>query len=176
MLIVFSGVPCSGKSTLATMTARHFKIPYFARDNLQEFLFQQGLVKENTVDGYRLLIKLAEEQINLGVSIILDATFGRRGFRDELRQIAEHHKTPFKPIYCYISNQDIWKDRWYKRQSLHPISHWMNPVWDDVLNIEDYFEKWDYTNLLSIDAMTPIDQNFQLVRDYLNNTPDKVDY
>ncbi|GAB5491644.1 MAG: AAA family ATPase [Phototrophicaceae bacterium] len=174
MLILFSGVPCSGKSTLAMLTAEHLKTPCFVRDNLQEFLFKQGLVETNTVDGYHLLLKLAKEQLKLDVSVVLDGVFGKQGFRDEARQIAEQYNLEFKPIHCHISNQTVWKNRWHHRQSIHTVSHWMNPTWDDVLRIENNFQVWETADILSLDAINPVEQNFQLIKDYLNKNHTKT--
>ena len=168
MLILFSGVPCSGKSTLAMQTAEHLRVPYFSRDSLQSFLSDQNLVDGNTIDAYQLLFTLAEEQAKLNISMVLDAVFGRQFLRDEVLQISERQNIVLKPIYCHMSDNILWKERWERRQSSQTLPDWMTPNWDDILNIKNNFQAWETVDILSVDAVNPMEKNFKLVKDYLN--------
>ena len=75
-LIVFSGLPGTGKSTLAEITARKYGIPLFARDRLEAAVVVSGLefpTKRNDYPnlsdvGLSILSVLAEQQLALGQS------------------------------------------------------------------------------------------------------------
>ena len=77
-MIVFSGFPGTGKSTLAEMVGKQLHIPVFAKDWLEATLLRNGL--QPTSDekslgyvGYELLTLLAERQLILEQSAILDS-------------------------------------------------------------------------------------------------------
>ncbi len=75
-LIVFSGLPGTGKSTLAESIGKEFCFPVFAKDWLEATLLRSGLkedLKSLGFAGYELLTVLAERQLMLGQSVILDS-------------------------------------------------------------------------------------------------------
>jgi predicted kinase len=77
-LIVFSGLPGTGKSTLAEAVGRALHIPVFAKDWLEAVLLRSGLEptredKPLGFTGYELLTVLTERQLMLGQSVILDS-------------------------------------------------------------------------------------------------------
>src|SRR5712691_1279442 len=100
LLIMFSGIPGSGKTALARRLAEHLRIPLFSRDSAQKFLYEHQLIQSNTVEGYHWILRQAEEQLALGVSCILDAVFPRTEFRIIASQTAMRHQALFRPIYC----------------------------------------------------------------------------
>lgn len=162
-LFMFSGVPASGKSTIATLVATHYKIPYFARDDTQRFLFQQGLVTENTVDGYLWMLEMARVQLNIGVGCVLDAVFGKQGFRDDVQAIAEITGAKFIPVYCTCSDEILWKTRWHQRAATNHPAHWNNPTWADVERIANNFEDWTHPDVIHLDAVDRIEANLDKV-------------
>ena len=77
-LIIFSGLPGAGKSTLAEETARRLGIPVFAKDWLEASLLTSEMSPANPQKplgsaGYQLLSMLARRQLLLGQSAILDS-------------------------------------------------------------------------------------------------------
>lgn len=168
MLVLFSGLPGSGKSTLAEAAARHFKIPVYARDNLQSFLYRNQLVTGNTVESCLLLFTLAENNLQLGIGTILDSTFPQVEFRQRAKKLAEANCIPFKVVYCYTSDREVWQRRWYERKAQQTISHWYDFTWDDVLAVEECFVEWNTEDILMIDAMNPLNDNIAKVIKYLS--------
>ena len=77
-LIVFSGLPGTGKSRLAEAVGRVLGIPVFAKDWLEATLIRSELIACNQNKplgsaGYQLLTTLAEPQLMLGQSAVLEA-------------------------------------------------------------------------------------------------------
>lgn len=157
-LVLFSGLPGCGKTTLARRTAQYFGIPLFAKDRLQSVLRRQALAPRATTDGYRLILDLADEQLSLGISAILDGVFPMAGFRTEAQEIASRHHAQFVVIYCYCSDTALWKQHIQNRVQYVP--HWSPVGWDEVEHLQASFEPWPPGKAIFIDAVNDIDSNF----------------
>jgi predicted kinase len=164
-LILFAGMPGSGKTTLCHLLAQELRIPVFSKDRVQLVLQQRGLVKENTGDGYFVILSQAEEHLNLGMSIILDATFPLHHLRIVASDIAKQRGAHFKAIYCSCSDDRVWRERMEKR-SLAADPDWNMATWADVLRMRTYYEPWG-DNALAIDSLKPPKDNFQRALDYI---------
>ena len=91
-LIIFSGLPGTGKSTLAEAVGRHLGIPVFAKDWLEATLIRSGLKPvsdDRTLGfaGYELLTILAQRQLMLGQSVILDSVAAAQTIRRHMASI-----------------------------------------------------------------------------------------
>jgi len=73
-LIVFSGLPGTGRSRLAVSVGQKLNIPVFAKDWLEASLWRSGIRREANSGwaSYDLLSALAESQLKLSQSAILD--------------------------------------------------------------------------------------------------------
>ena len=73
-LIVMSGLPASGKSTVADGLARHVSMPVFSVDPIEAAMWRGGVPKDQTgIAAYEVAVALAGEQLRLGHSVIADA-------------------------------------------------------------------------------------------------------
>lgn len=165
-VVLISGLQGCGKSTLARRTAERLNIPLFAKDRFQSLLRQRGLAERNTADGYHLMFDMADEQLSLGVSIILDAVFPLSGFRQEVAQIAQRHQARFRPVYCYCSDEAEWRKRISERQHNY-VPHWSPMGWEEVERFREMFTPWPPETTLFIDAMTNLETNVEAVCTWL---------
>ena len=80
-LIVLSGLPASGKSTVARMLQEAFSYPILEKDHMKECLFDtlgfQSHDEKRRLDAAaaRILLQTAEEILSTGGSVILDNNF-----------------------------------------------------------------------------------------------------
>jgi predicted kinase len=160
-LVLFSGLPGTGKTSLAQQVARQLAVPLFAKDRIQSALRVRGLADRETVDGYYLLFDLADEQLGLGISVVLDAVFPREGFRRLARDMASRHSAKFYPIHCYCSDEGIWLKRMKKRQQYVP--NWTPVGWDEVKRIQTGYEPWEPEGVLFVDAISLFEENLARV-------------
>lgn len=156
-LILFAGMPGSGKTTLARMIGRALGISYLAKDRVQRVLRDRELADAATGDGYYVILDLADEQLSLGASVILDATFPLDHFRMVASDIAARHNARFCAIYCYCSDDKLWRRRMEERVQYVP--NWKPATWDDVLRMRQYYQPWG-NNALLIDSLRPPEDNF----------------
>ena len=157
-LILLSGLPGCGKTTLAHRLAKDLRIPLFAKDHLQSALRRQGLASRSGAEGYRMILDLAEAQLSLGVSVILDAVFPKVGFRREAEEIAHCHGAMLRPIYCYCSDEALWQERMTGREQLVP--DWSPVGWEEVVRLRGDFQAWQPKEALFLDAVRPVEENF----------------
>ena len=166
-LILLSGLPGCGKTTLAHELARRLHTPLFAKDRVQRVLKDQ-ISGTQAIDGYYVLLDLTDEQLALGISVIVDAVFPKSGFRREAEQLAHHYGAHFKPIYCYCSDEHLWKKRMENREQL--VKGWTPVDWSEVERLRPLFEPWEDMDILNVDSATPLAANIDLAMRYILNS------
>lgn len=157
-LILCAGMPGSGKTTLARMMARHLHLPIFSKDRVQRVLRDHHLADENTGDGYYIILDMADEQLALGINVILDATFPLDHFRTVASEIAARHQARFCPLYFTCSDDAVWQERMQDRAQYVP--GWQPVGWADVLRMRQYYQPWG-DNATILDSVNPTAANFQ---------------
>src|SRR5512139_2580399 len=134
-LIVFAGLPGTGKSSIAEAVARELSIPVFAKDWLEATLIRCELKPaENGPPlgwaGYQLLTTLAERQLQLGQSVILDSVASTVSIRAEWRALAQAYQAEWHVIECTCSDIATHRDRLGGRQ--RGIPGWHELDWSEV--------------------------------------------
>ncbi|HEY1389071.1 MAG TPA: AAA family ATPase, partial [Ktedonobacterales bacterium] len=74
-LIVLSGLPGSGKSAIAELLAQRLRLPIFSVDPIESAIVKAGIARsfETGLAAYLVAATLADEQLKLGSSVIIDA-------------------------------------------------------------------------------------------------------
>ena len=169
-LIVFSGLPGSGKSSLAEVLGRKLSVPVFANDWLQAALKRSRLGNEADrklgFAGYELLTTLAERQLMLGQSAILDSVASIEVVREQWRELAHKYGATWTVIECICSDETVHRQRLESRQ--RHIPDWAELEWREVERVKSYFVPWTDERLV-IDTLKPHEENMRNVLSYLNN-------
>ena len=160
-LIVFSGLPGTGKSALAEAVGRELGIPVFAKDWLEAALLRSKLVSAETERqlgsvGYDLLTVLAGRQLSLNQSVILDSVASTVSIRNAWRDLGKKYNAEWRVIEFIYSDILVHRERLEKRQ--RAIPGWHELEWSDVEFIRSYYAPWEEERLM-LDSMGPVDQN-----------------
>lgn len=124
-LIVFSGLPASGKTTLAYGLARKTRALYLRIDSIERALRDSTLALHPAEDaGYRAAQAVAEDNLKLGRSVIIDAVNATAVTREWWAETARRHATGFFEATLYVSDLSEHRSRIMSRPD--------GPVWEDV--------------------------------------------
>ncbi|MEJ5366324.1 MAG: AAA family ATPase [Desulfosoma sp.] len=122
-LYVFCGLPASGKSLHAARLAQAFRILLFQSDAVRRDLFSGSLEapSEDSAYGaglyrkerrrlvYGHLLNQAHEELKERRSVVLDATFAERKWREEALRLAQDHDAAFIIVECRCSRETLEK-------------------------------------------------------------------
>ena len=169
-LIVLTGLPGTGKSTIAEAVARELKIPVFAKDWLEATLrrseFRTGDETKNLgFAAYELLTMLAERQLMLNQSVILDSVASMENIRAQWRELAKKYGARWRVIECVWSNENA--HRAFLAQRNRYIPGWHELEWKDVERVKTYYAKWNEERLV-LDAANIVQENMAAALAYLN--------
>ena len=167
-LIIFSGLPGTGKSVLAEAVGRELGIPVFAKDWLEATLLRSSLVsakdeKQLGSVGYDLLTVLAERQLNLSQSVILDSVASTESIRNTWRDLRKKYHADWRVIECVCSDVAAHRGRLEKRQ--RNIPGWHELKWSDVEFVRSYYAPWNEERLI-VDSINSVEQNFLAAVNY----------
>ena len=163
-LIVLSGLPGSGKSMLAEGLSRALSIPLFSIDPIEAAMWRGGLKKDQTgIAAYEVAIALADEQLRLGHSVIVDAVNPIEAPRAAWRSLAAKYRAGLKIIECICADEGVHRARIEARR--RNIPGMPEITWARVLQRRAEYEPWTDARL-TLD--TSIETPEKLLADALN--------
>jgi hypothetical protein len=163
-LILFSGLPATGKSTLAQALSFEMLIPLFTLEGLRDRVLPQRLlvVGPSLHDYYAMVRSLAECQLRLGISVIVESLFPTGLSRQPFFDLADELHIPFRPVFTYCSDATLWRQRMMSRIAVKSDQQ-TDLGWDASMNISKSFENWDESITLFVDTVSPIEDNLKLI-------------
>ena len=166
-LIVFSGLPGTGKSTLADAAGRELGIPVFAADWLLGSLTPfGGYHLDGLLDiSVEMLTTLAFRQLRLGQSAILDHPTEDQAARIRWRTLAKAAGATFRVIVCTCSDPAVHRARLERRERGIPGWH-EGGNWANVQRRRAEFPPWA-GDVLTVDAVRPTAENLAAVIGYI---------
>lgn len=170
-LIIFTGLPGAGKSSIAQALSKELNFAVFSKDRLEATLVRSGLAEIGNqklgYSGYELLTELAEASLQAGVSVGLDSVCGRSSIRKIWSELASSCGASFIIIECICSDENLHRKRLENR--VRGIDGWHELDWAEVERVRSYYEAWEQERLV-LDSIQPLDKLLHNARQYLNKT------
>ncbi|NJL02149.1 MAG: AAA family ATPase [Spirulinaceae cyanobacterium SM2_1_0] len=142
-LLIFSGLPGVGKSTLAQAVARATPAIYLRIDTIEQALrVLCGLDVQG--EGYRLAYRIAADNLRLGLSVIADSCNPIALTRREWESVADDAGAAAVNIEVICSDAGEHRDRIESRRS--EVPGLVLPTWQDVQRRE--YHAWNTERLI----------------------------
>jgi predicted kinase len=141
-LIVVSGLPASGKTTLAHLLAAELRLPLVGRDDIKERLFEslgwsdREWSKRLGIASWDLLYWFVETQLTAAQSCVIESNFNSDCDSERIDDIADRYGAQLVQIYCHAGG-DVLVGRYLGRVA----SGQRHPGHVDHVTIEEYRER-----------------------------------
>ena len=128
VLIIVTGLPCSGKTNLGRQISSQFKFVFISKDGFKERLFDtlgwsdRAWSKKLSGASYEMMFHVLEELLEVGLSSVFEANFDPKFHSEPLARIIEKHQTRVVQIHCLTQPEVLlerFRNRW-ERGERHP--------------------------------------------------------
>jgi len=158
-LVIFSGLPGTGKSTLAGELAQQQRWPLLRIDDVAVRV-PPGAGPAFWDEKILALLSLAETQLELGLDVVVDAIFMSTD-RLHAQELARRRQADFRPVYCLVSDEAVWQQRVSRR--FDELQEESVATWERIVRQRRYFQPWEPGTALFVDAVNPPGQNHAAV-------------
>ena len=167
MLLILSGLPGTGKTTIAHELARRLQAVHVRIDSIEQAIRNSGLLQTSMDDaGYRVGYAVAEDNLRLGLIVIADSVNPLRVTRAAWRDAAA--RAGSRAVEAEIVCTDPVEHRRRVESRIPDIPGHTLPAWADVAARE--YEPWN-RDLVRIDtARIGVEQAVAILSSHLQRT------
>ncbi len=156
MLIIFAGLPGTGKTTLATEIARRIQATYLRIDSIEQAMTNSSLKIHPVEDaGYVAGYALAQDNLRIGGTVVADSVNPLETTRAEWLKTAERTGQDAFEVELVCSDSAEHRNRVESRGADIP-GHSL-PTWQDV--IEREYHPWNRDHIVIDTAGKSIEQS-----------------
>ena len=121
VLVLVTGLPCTGKSFLAENIARRYRLPYIHKDGIKERLFDslgwsdRPWSKRLGSASYAILFYFAEVMMEAGTSFVMESNFDASLHGDIFRSLQNTYHFRCVQIQCIAKGEVLferYRQRW----------------------------------------------------------------
>ncbi len=157
MLIVLSGLPGVGKTTVARELAVALGAVHVRIDSIEQALRNAGWQVE--AEGYRVAYAVAEDNLRLGRSVVADCVNPWPLTRGEWRSVGDRTRARIVDVEVVCSDAEEHRRRVESRAT--DISGHRLPTWSEVVR-RDY-HPWDTDRLVIDTAQLNLEQSVRTI-------------
>lgn len=150
VLVLMTGLPGTGKSTIAAVVARALPAALLSADPIDAALVRAGVGAQQRPDivGYAVMRTVADEQLAAGLSVVVDAVNPFRWERQAYFDAAAEHGARIAVIATTCTGTAEHRRRIEARH----VAGLSRADWAEVLRQTGYYEPFD-GDALRLDAM-----------------------
>ena len=100
------------------------------------------------------------------MSVIVDSVFMNMD-RNHAQELARKYNTRFRPIYVFVSDDQVWEQRVTSRYD--EMNNKDGATWERIQHQRERFREWEPDTALFIDSLDPIDQNYETILNFVMN-------
>jgi predicted kinase len=157
MLVIFSGLPATGKTTIAKRLSRRINAVYLRIDSIEQALRNSEEARfqgDMGPIGYQVAYALAADNLTLGRAVIVDSVNPLNITRDAWRQVALDSQSLFVEVEIVCSDQTAHRSRVESRKS--DVDGLVLSDWSAVIHRK--YEPWPRERLVIDTALLSAEQ------------------
>jgi predicted kinase len=161
MLIIFAGLPGTGKTSIARELACRLGALYVRIDSIEQAIRESSAITGSLDDaGYRVGYAVAEDNLRLGRTVVADSVNPLGLTRDAWVDVADRAQVRAVEIEVVCSDPREHRRRVETRAA--DIAGFTMPAWDDVVSRE--YHAWDRDRIVIDTARRSIEDCVAMVR------------
>ena len=164
MLIIFGGLPGTGKTAIAQQLARELGAVYLRIDSMEQAIRDTGVVSKSLDDaGYRVGYAVAEDNLRLGNTVVADSVNPLRLTRDAWTSVADRARAKAIEVEVTCSDPAQHRNRVETRRT--DIKGLRLPTWQEVVLRE--YEPWERDHIVIDTASRSVAESVRDLRERL---------
>jgi predicted kinase len=157
VLIVLSGLPGTGKTTIARKLTRELAAVYLRIDSIEQSIRGAGRPVEG--EGYSVAYAVAEDNLRLGRIVVADCVNPWPLTRSEWRSVADRTGVPALDVEIVCSDAGEHRRRVETRAA--DIAGHRLPTWQEV--VERDYRPWDAERIVIDTARLSVAQSVRTI-------------
>ena len=157
MIIVITGLPGTGKTTIAKALAKEIDAIVFSTDKIRKMIFETPVYNEEDKRRvYNELFFQAEKYLKMGKNVILDGTFYTKALRNRAKEGGALFSQKVYFVYCktpeiFLKRIDSRKDKF------------SDADYNVYLGMKKIFEDFE-EEIIEIDTSNPVKTNIDTIK------------
>ena len=167
MLVIFGGLPGTGKTSIARELANELGAVYLRIDSIEQAILASPASGGSLEDaGYRVAYAVAEDNLRLGRAVIADSVNPLRITRNAWLDVAQRANATAVEIEITCSDAEQHRDRVESRVADIPGARLL--TWQEVASRE--YEAWDREHIVIDTAGHSVSESVQRLREALRHS------
>jgi predicted kinase len=154
MLIAFSGLPGSGKTSIARELAKRLHATYLRIDTIEQAIVSCGNIDPIMEEGYETAYRVAAENLRIGQHVVADSANTLEITRNAWADVARETNVQLINVEVICSDEVEHRRRVETRSS--DIPDLIQPTWDNVKSRE--YHAWSQPRIVVDTAGRGIDE------------------
>jgi predicted kinase len=158
MLIVITGLPGTGKSTIAEALAKEIDAIILSTDKIRKMIFENPIYNEEDKRiVYNELFSQTSENLSKGKNVILDGTFYTKALRKRANEVGKLLAKNVYFVYCETP-EEILKERINNRRDKYSDADY-----SVYLKMKKIFEEFE-EKVIKIDTSQNLLDNVEIIK------------